>query len=353
MNPYQALPARSFWRTAVAEPDAADIDGLWTPKFELGPGRSDPDRRFLLRPPHRPDPAGAGDELARCRAGPAGTDRGGAGGPPVRDVLLPDRQHLHRRDAAPVAGLGRRDRDPEPPRAGSRTAGTSTRSGRRWSRTATRTPRRCWPPASGPWPPSGRAVGEASCLIFTLGLTEAWHERGTGVVYPVCPGTVRGSFDERPARVRQPRLRAGAERTCWPSLALAHGLNPGLRLLLTVSPVPLTATATGRHALTATTYSKSVLRAVAGQLAAEHEAHRLLPGLRADHRRAVPGRLLRAEPARRDARGRAVRDEPVHRRARLPGGRARSRPAGRTLREPGKGADQFCDDAVLDYYNAG
>ena len=42
-----------------------------------------------------------------------------------------------------------------------------------------------------------------------------------------------------------------------------------MRFILTVSPVPLTATASGNHVLPATTYSKSVLRAVAGHLA-EH-----------------------------------------------------------------------------------
>ena len=35
--------------------------------------------------------------------------------------------------------------------------------------------------------------------------------------------------------------------------------------------MPLTATASGRHVLTATTYSKSVLRAVAGEAADRHE----------------------------------------------------------------------------------
>ena len=38
-------------------------------------------------------------------------------------------------------------------------------------------------------------------------------------------------------------------------------------MLLTVSPVPLIATASAEHVLVATTYSKSVLRAVAGSLA--------------------------------------------------------------------------------------
>lgn len=48
---------------------------------------------------------------------------------------------------------------------------------------------------------------------------------------------------------------------------MIKGMNPRMRFLLTVSPVPLTATASGGHVLTATTYSKSTLRAVAGDMA--------------------------------------------------------------------------------------
>jgi hypothetical protein len=44
-----------------------------------------------------------------------------------------------------------------------------------------------------------------------------------------------------------------------------------MRFILTVSPVPLTATAGGEHVLRATTYSKSVLRAVAGQFFQERD----------------------------------------------------------------------------------
>ncbi|WP_352289111.1 GSCFA domain-containing protein, partial [Psychrobacter sp. GW64-MNA-CIBAN-0177] len=43
-------------------------------------------------------------------------------------------------------------------------------------------------------------------------------------------------------------------------------LNPKLNIILTVSPVPLTATATDKHILVASYYSKAVLRAVAGYL---------------------------------------------------------------------------------------
>ena len=40
--------------------------------------------------------------------------------------------------------------------------------------------------------------------------------------------------------------------------------NKDFKMILTVSPVPLTATASGNHVLSSTVYSKSVLRAIAG-----------------------------------------------------------------------------------------
>lgn len=108
---------------------------------------------------------------------------------------------------------------------------------------------------------------QAQVFIFTLGLTEAWVDRAHGVVFPTAPGVVAGQFD--------PGLHAfanfGVAETVADLaavLARLRAINPALKVILTVSPVPLTATASGEHVLTATTYSKSVLRAVAGEMAA-------------------------------------------------------------------------------------
>ena len=50
------------------------------------------------------------------------------------------------------------------------------------------------------------------------------------------------------------------------------GVNPAAQIVLTVSPVPLMATADpGAHVLSATTYSKSVLRVTAEALRRNHE----------------------------------------------------------------------------------
>ena len=53
------------------------------------------------------------------------------------------------------------------------------------------------------------------------------------------------------------------------SLEKIRSINPDMKIILTVSPVPLAATMSNHHIVIANTYSKSVLRAVAGQLSTE------------------------------------------------------------------------------------
>lgn len=109
-----------------------------------------------------------------------------------------------------------------------------------------------------------RAVRESTVLIFTLGLTEAWVSRADGAVFPACPGTIAGTFDpERHAFVNFTVAEVTADLDAV--IGELRAINPDLRIILTVSPVPLVATATDQHVLAATTYSKSVLR-----VAAEH-----------------------------------------------------------------------------------
>lgn len=109
-------------------------------------------------------------------------------------------------------------------------------------------------------------------LVFTLGLTETWLHRDSGTVYPTCPGVVAGSFDAaRHAFVNLDFVQM--EAMFREFLGCLQALRPGgglPRIVLTVSPVPLTATASGRHVLPASTYSKAALRALAGYLADRH-----------------------------------------------------------------------------------
>lgn len=132
-----------------------------------------------------------------------------------------------------------------------------------------------------------RAIEAADVLVFTMGLTEGW-ETVQGQALAACPGTAGGLFD--PARHRFVNYRAAAIRQdLEASLALMQAINPKLRLLLTVSPVPLTATASRAHVLVATHHSKAVLRTVAGELAADRgdvdyfPAYEVITGPQARH----------------------------------------------------------------------
>jgi hypothetical protein len=109
--------------------------------------------------------------------------------------------------------------------------------------------------------------GTLDVFIFTLGLTEHWRSRSSGAVYPVAPGCgLGGSFD---ASLHEFHNSSVAEVTGEMSafITALAGVNPRARIILTVSPVPLAATFSGEHVLTATGYSKAVLRVAAQELA--------------------------------------------------------------------------------------
>lgn len=109
-----------------------------------------------------------------------------------------------------------------------------------------------------------KAILQADLFIFTLGLTEAWLNKN-GTVYPMCPGTVRGEFSNEDHFFHNYH-HAEIVRDLEFVFDALQEINPNIKFLLTVSPVPLTATASGEHVLSATTYSKSVLRSAAGYL---------------------------------------------------------------------------------------
>lgn len=267
-NPYQSLPASAFWRTAVSEPDPLDISGLWVPKFPI---------------------------TAATRTVTAGSCFA---------------QHISR--ALKGSGFTWLDCEPAPgllsPEAAARfnygvfsfRTGNIYTTGllRQWARWAFGEE----PQDTEVWEQDGRFVDpvrpalepdgfssveelmrarevtlgsvckaftDAELFVFTLGLTEGWRNAATGLLYSNCPGTLGGEFDPAVHEFVNggyPAVRQALDDV----IELARRVNPNLRFLLTVSPVPLTATASGAHVLPATTYSKSTLRAVAGDLATAH-----------------------------------------------------------------------------------
>jgi len=130
-------------------------------------------------------------------------------------------------------------------------------------------------------------------FVVTMGLTEAWVSKEDSTVYPTAPGTIAGKFSTEKyefANFTFPEVYRDLS-DFWEGL---RSVNANARLLLTVSPVPLRATASGQHVLPATTYSKSVLRAVAGDFSMREDSVYYFPAY--ELITSAPGRGMYYEP---------------------------------------------------------
>lgn len=115
-----------------------------------------------------------------------------------------------------------------------------------------------------------KMLSQASVLVYTFGLTEGWVDKASGTVFPTAPGTICGDFD--PDEFSFENFTYQDMVSDFEKLRrIIQRHNPDIKFLLTVSPVALAATATNDHVLVATTYSKAVLRAAAGDLASRYD----------------------------------------------------------------------------------
>lgn len=114
-----------------------------------------------------------------------------------------------------------------------------------------------------------RMFEQADVFIFTLGLTEAWRSRVDGTVFSAAPGVIGGAFDPN----RHEFVNFSVEETyaaLRDFLTKFHAVNSRVKVLLTVSPVPLIATYEDRLVLSSNIYSKSVLRVAADMALRNH-----------------------------------------------------------------------------------
>ena len=111
-----------------------------------------------------------------------------------------------------------------------------------------------------------RMLADCDVFIFTLGLTETWVDAASGQVFGSHPSVVTQRAS--PLALQAINLDYIA---CYNDLVevfnLVRGINAKVRFILTVSPVALAATHQPQNVLVATSYSKAVLRAVAGRFA--------------------------------------------------------------------------------------
>lgn len=105
---------------------------------------------------------------------------------------------------------------------------------------------------------------ETDVYIFTLGLTESWIDT-EGNAYGVHPAVVTKT--EMPFPVEKINFDyIETYNDLVHAISFLRSINSKIKFILTVSPVGLAATHQSRHVLLSTSYSKSVLRAVAGRL---------------------------------------------------------------------------------------
>ncbi|NIY78828.1 GSCFA domain-containing protein [Celeribacter sp. HF31] len=264
-NPYSDLPPQAFWKSGVVETDKRHWPEIYAPAFDIGPQTAVATAgscfaqhigRFLRgagvnvldvepRPESMSDEEAAqrGYGLYSARYGNIYTAR------QLREVLedafeiYVDERHFLTRDGAWFDAL----------RPGVEPDGHATLEAAIEARRAHLLQ-------------VVELAQEMEVFIFTLGLTEGWIDRETGRVLAMAPGVIAGDYD--PARYEFHNFTYDEIYADLLEIRkLLRGINPNVQLLLTVSPVPLTGTASNQHVLAATQYSKSVLRAVAGALA--------------------------------------------------------------------------------------
>ncbi|WP_027967615.1 GSCFA domain-containing protein [Halomonas halocynthiae] len=267
MNPYETLDEIFFWSPAVAKKSMFDINRLWDPKFKIGPkmkvatygscfaqhiGRALAGRNFNWMIAE-PAPQGLSkDNSKKFNYGIFSARTGNI----YTTTLLAQWVSWATGDVSPPGEVwekGGRYYDPFRPNI--EPNGFESREEMKVSRSLAVEAFK-------------KSILECDVLVFTMGLTESWFNAEGGYEYPMCPGTVAGEFDEKKHQfVNQDYTQI--RKALVSCLRGIKKLNPKLKVLLTVSPVPLTATMSGKHVLVATMESKSILRAVAGSVASE------------------------------------------------------------------------------------
>lgn len=115
-----------------------------------------------------------------------------------------------------------------------------------------------------------KRIANCRAVIITLGLVEVWRDCEVDVYTNSTPA--RSVLKTQPKRYEF-HLTSFAQN--WANLEAIHALltrycHPEVRIVITVSPVPLMATFSKMDVVVANTYGKSLLRAIAQEWAAAH-----------------------------------------------------------------------------------
>lgn len=263
MNPYKALPDTAFWRLAVASKNMFDIDELWNPKFNIQPkdkivtfgscfaqhiGKALKHRGYTWHITEKSPPT-FDDKKANFYGYNIFSAR--TGNIYTTSLLKQWTEWALNKVDPPTEYWEENSRIYDPFRPRIEPNGFGSIEEMEQSRFQTINS-------------FEESIIDADYFVFTLGLTESWksiyqHE------YPMCPGTAAGKYNSSEHNFINQKFMQVLQNLS-DTIKMMRTANPTLKFILTVSPVPLTATNSGKHVLVATMASKSILRAVSDQL---------------------------------------------------------------------------------------
>lgn len=121
-----------------------------------------------------------------------------------------------------------------------------------------------------------RVISNCDTFIFTLGLSEVWCSKEDKAAYPSCPGTIAGIYDSNKHELINLTVEQIISDLNEVNSEMIE-INPKLKFLLTVSPVPMIATANANNIVLSNQYSKSKLIVAAHETVAANSNMQYFP----------------------------------------------------------------------------
>ena len=264
MSPYEQLPDKAFWKLAVANRSMFDVSEIWDPKFRISNnskivtygscsaqhiGNAIKDRGFNWLITEKA-PGNCSKSLARKYNYGVFSSR--TGNIYTTSLLKQWTEWALNKSTVPDEIWEKDGRFYDPFRPRIEPNGFESLDELKFSQQQAI---ECF----------SKSILNADYFFLTLGLTESWFNKD-GYEYPMCPGTVAGEHDESTHDFvnQQYNMVLASLRD---AMQLMREVNSKLKFILTVAPGPLTATNSNKHVVVASMASKSILRAVADQLA--------------------------------------------------------------------------------------
>lgn len=106
-----------------------------------------------------------------------------------------------------------------------------------------------------------RVFEQTEVLLYSIGVTECWLSRSTGIVYPVAPGVLNRDFDAGDIEYHNFTV-SETVADLSEFIERLRQINPGVKIITILSPLAMIATyEKNTHVLLANCRSKAVLRA--------------------------------------------------------------------------------------------